>query len=74
MIDYTKVKAGDKLRITGMGAPGYAKLGDIVTVVSCTAENHGCCRVVNESGRECEFVLTCGAQRLEPYSPEGEEV
>lgn len=72
MIDYSKTKAGDKLRITGMGAPGYAKLGDIVTVVSCTSENHGCCRVVNEAGRECEFVLTCGAQRLEPCSPQGE--
>lgn len=66
MIDYNKVQPGDKLRITGMGAPGYAKLGDIVTVVSCTAENHGCCRVRNDRGLECEFVLTCGASRLEP--------
>ena len=31
MIDYSKVKPGDKLRIIGMGAAGFAKLGDIVT-------------------------------------------
>ena len=65
MIDYSKVKEGDKLRITGMGAPGYASLGDIVTVEFCTADNHGLCRVVNDAGEKCEFVLTCGAQRLE---------
>ena len=66
MIDYSKVKAGDKLRITGMGARGFAKLGDIVTVVACTPDKHGRCSVVNEKGEECDFVLTCGAQRLEP--------
>ena len=32
MIDYEKTQPGDKLRITGMGAPGFAMLGDIVTV------------------------------------------
>lgn len=66
MIDYSKIKAGQKLRITGMGAPGFAKLGDIVTVKSCTPKNHGRCEVVHdESGRTSFFVLTCGAQRLE---------
>lgn len=65
MIDYKKVKAGDKLRITGMGAPGYAKLGDIVTVKSCSDHNHGRCLVVTEDGTEIGFLLTCGAQRLE---------
>ena len=67
MITYSKVKSGDKLRITGMGASGFAKLGDTVTVKSCTAENHGRCDVVHdETGAEAFFVLTCGAQRLEP--------
>lgn len=69
MIDYSEVKPGDKLRITGMGAPGFAKLGDIVTVKSCTPANHGRCDVVHdETGAEAFFALTCGAQRLEPVS------
>lgn len=69
MIDYAKVRPGDKLRITGMGAPGYAILGDIVTVEVCTAENHGRCDVVNEFGKKAHFLLTCGAERLEPVAP-----
>jgi len=69
MIDYSKIKPGQKLRITGMGAPGFAKLGDVVTVKSCTSKNNGRCDVVHdESGREAFFVLTCGAQRLEEIS------
>ena len=74
MIDYAKVKPGDKLRITGMGAPGYAILGDIVTVEACTAENHGRCDVVHDvTGEKAYFALTCGAERLEPVpSPAGE--
>ena len=64
MIDYSKTKAGDKLRITGMGAPGFAKLGDTVTVKSCNGKN--CVDVVNDAtGEEAYFALTCGAQRLE---------
>jgi hypothetical protein len=66
MIDYGKVKEGDKLRITGMGAPGFAKLGDVVTVKSCNGTNR--CDVVNEAGDSAYFALTCGAQRLEPVA------
>lgn len=67
MIDYAKTQAGDKLRITGMGAPGFARLGDIVTVKTCSAERGGRCDVVHDvSGEEAYFALTCGAQRLEP--------
>ena len=66
MIDYAEIRVGQKLRITGMGAPGFAKLGDIVTVKACTADNHGRCDVVHdETGKEAYFALTCGAQRLE---------
>jgi len=70
MIDYAKVKIGDKLRITGMGAPGFARLGDIVTVKACTSANRGRCDVVHDvTGEEAYFALTCGAERLEPASP-----
>ena len=66
MIDYSKVKSGDKLKIVGMGAPGFAKLGDIVTVKACTPANHGRCDVIHDvSGEEAYFALACGAQRLE---------
>ena len=65
MIEYSTTKTGDKLRITGMGAPGFAKLGDIVTVKSCNGTNR--VEVINdETGEEAYFSLTCGAQRLEP--------
>lgn len=64
MIDFSKVKTGDKLKIVGMGAPGFAKLGDIVTVLSCNGVNR--CEVLNESGEQAYFALTCGAARLEP--------
>lgn len=67
MIDYSEIKPGDKLRITGMGAPGFAKLGDIVTVEACTVENRGRCDVIHDvTGEKAFFALTCGAQRLEP--------
>jgi len=65
MIDYSEIKEGDKLKIVGMGAPGFASLGDVVTVTKCTTENNGRCDVVNEQGKEAYFALTCGAQRLE---------
>jgi hypothetical protein len=63
VIDYKTTKPGDKLRITGMGAPGFARLGDIVTVTACNGVNR--CDVVNEAGEPAYFALTCGAQRLE---------
>jgi hypothetical protein len=67
MIDYAKIKTGDRLRVVGMGAPGFAKLGDIVTVTQ-TAPNR--CDVVRADGESAYFALTCGAQRLEMAEPE----
>lgn len=63
MIDYSAVKVGDKLRIVGAGAPGFAKLGDIVEVTE-TRPNR--VDVKREDGAEAFFALTCGAARLEP--------
>lgn len=63
-IEYSKTKEGDKLRITGAGAPGFAKIGDIVTVTSCNGTNR--VDVVNEAGNAAYFALTCGAARLDP--------
>jgi hypothetical protein len=63
MIDYATILPGDKLRIVGMGAPGFAKLGDIVEVVSCNMMNR--CDVKRADGEMAYFAFTCGAQRLE---------
>jgi hypothetical protein len=64
MIDFDKVKEGDKLKIVGAGAPGFANLGDIVTVTYVYPRRVD---VVREDGETCYFALTCGAARLEPY-------
>lgn len=63
MIDYNEIKVGQKLRITGMGAPGFAKLGDVVTVVGAQSNRVD---VAREDGEQAFFALTCGAERLEP--------
>lgn len=50
MIDYSEIKVGDKLRIVGAGAPGFAKLGDVVTVVKTGQRRVGNC--ILDVGRE----------------------
>ncbi len=67
MIDYSKVKVGDVLKITGQGAPGFAKLGDLVTVKQILPAG---VRVRRSDGLDADFVLSCGAERLELVSQE----
>jgi hypothetical protein len=64
MIEYQNVEIGDQLKITGMGAPGFAKLGDVVTVTKNNKTDKLFVKH-NETGEEVFFALTCGAQRLE---------
>jgi hypothetical protein len=64
MIDYAEIRLGEKLRVTGAGALGFAKLGDTVTVVKTNGRNR-CDVRHDETGEEAFFALTCGAQRLE---------
>lgn len=72
MIDFASTKPGDKLKIVGAGAPGFAQLGDIVTVTKCNGTNR--VDVVRGDGEPAYFALTCGAARLEPYhQPSGYE-
>lgn len=63
MIEYGKVRRGDILRLVGAGAPGYAKLGDLLRVTSVHANG---VHVEDRDGSPCEFVFNCGAARLEP--------
>lgn len=63
MIEYSKTEIGDILEIVGAGAPGYAKLGDLVRVTD--VQTNGV-TVENKYGNPCEFVFNCGAARLNP--------
>jgi len=66
MINFANTKTGDKVKVVGAGAPGFAKLGDILTVTSCNGNNKLYAK--NEAGDEAYFALTCGAARLEPVA------
>ena len=63
MIDYSKVKIGDFLKIVGKGAPGFAKLGDPVVVTAIMPDTG--VRVARNDYEEAEFLYSCGAERLE---------
>ena len=62
MITYSELRVGDKLRIVGEGAEGFAQLGDIVTVSSVTPKS---VIVENEHGVKAQFMHDCGAGRLD---------
>jgi len=62
MIDYSKIKVGDILRLVGEGAPGYAKNGDLLRVTEVSLNG---VKVEDKHGSPCEFVFNCGAARLE---------
>lgn len=63
MIDFQQTNRGDILRLVGAGAPGYAKLGDLLRVVERTKNG---VLVEDKRGEQCQFVYNCGAARLEP--------
>jgi len=62
MIKYSETYNGDILKIVGEGAPGFAKIGDLVRVV----EVHKYSLIVEDKdGKQAEFMYNCGAKRLE---------
>lgn len=62
MIDFSKTVKGDRLKIVGKGAPGFAPKGTIVTV---TRVQPGRVDIVTGDGRSAYFVFECGEARLE---------
>ena len=62
MIDFKTIKEGDSVKVVGMGAPGFADLGDILEITSVHDDRVYAKR---EDGIEAFFALTCGASRLE---------
>ena len=63
MIDYNVVKRGDIVRVVGQGAPGYARLGDLLRIVEVTKNS---VKVEDKHGERVDFLYNCGAARLEP--------
>lgn len=62
MIDFSTIKVGDKVCVVGMGAPGFAKLGDTLEITKVEPNRVYAKRA---DGEEAFFALTCGASRLE---------
>ena len=62
MIDFNTIKEGAKVKVVGMGAPGFAQLGDTLEITKVEPNKVYAKR---EDGEEAFFALTCGASRLE---------
>lgn len=62
MIDFDTIKVGAKVKVVGMGAPGFAKLDDTLEITKVEPHKVWAKR---EDGSEAFFALTCGASRLE---------
>lgn len=62
MIDFNTILTGDQVRVVGRGAPGFAKLGDVLEITE-VERNKVICR--RADGETAFFALTCGASRLE---------
>lgn len=62
MIDFKTINVGDKVKVVGVGAPGYADLGEILEITEVRDD-----RVFTKklNGDTAYFALTCGAARLE---------
>ena len=67
MIDFNTVRVGEKVKVVGMGAPGFAELGDILEITKIEPDKVYAKR---EDGKEAFFALTCGASRLEAHTNE----
>ena len=66
MIDFETVKIGDRVKVVGMGAPGFANLNDELEITRVESNKVFAKR---EDGKEASFALTCGASRLELVTP-----
>ena len=66
MIDFDTIQRGNKVQVVGLGAPGFAQLGDILEV---TRVGHLRVYAKRSDGEEAFFALTCGAARLEKVQP-----
>jgi len=66
MIDFDTTQVGDTVEVVGMGAPGFAELGDKLEITKVEPNRVYAKR---PDGKEAFFALTCGASRLEKIQP-----
>ena len=62
MINFDEIAVGDKVKVVGMGAPGFASLGDTLEITRVLKDR---VYAKKDDGSEAFFALTCGASRLE---------
>lgn len=71
MIDFNTIKEGDKVKVVGMGAPGFASPGDTLEITKVETQR---VLAIRGDGEEAYFALTCGAERLEKILSDNAEV
>lgn len=62
MIKFDAIVVGDKVKVVGMGAPGFAALNETLEITRVLPDRVYAKR---SDGNEAFFALTCGASRLE---------
>ena len=61
MIDFKTIRVGNKVKVVGMGARGFAELGDTLEITKVEPNKVYAKR---DDGEEAFFALTCGASRM----------
>lgn len=67
MIDFKTIQVGARVKVVGQGAPGFAELGDTLTITKVLPDR---VYAAAEKGNTAYFALTCGAARLEEIANE----
>jgi len=62
MIDFKTIKPGDRVKVVGAGAPGFAPLGDVLHITEVRPDR---VYAMRSDGETAFFALSCGAARLE---------
>ena len=65
MIDFNTITVGTKVKVVGMGAPGFAELGEILEITRVEKNKVYAKKTNGDDQGEAYFALTCGASRLE---------
>jgi hypothetical protein len=62
MINFETIEVGNKVKVVGMGAPGFAELGEELEISKIEPNK---VFAKKKNGKEAFFALSCGASRLE---------
>ena len=61
MIDFDTIEVGDKVKVVGKGARGFAEMGEVLEVIGIYRR----VEIKREDGRTASFEEAAGAARLE---------